>query len=318
MEIIRLKWSEGMRSKDEVSGSSFNVSASSDQQGSLVQITWLIFAYSNTSMTFRINLGSCTACNTKSAVLEASRTCSSCLADLDRLCLSCTDGACPKCGGKLALKNEVFPYTLFNALERGDLDQVRELHYANGQDINTLRNSSGLSPLSFAASSSQIPNKHRVAAVECLLSLDASPTATDHGDRTPLIHASMNHNLTQPLADLLASSINCRDGMGKTALMYAAQGHSAVNIKTGNRTIARLLLENGADALIQCRRKLTALGYAMHANSSGTNEKMVRYLKQEMLRQAAERVFKNEYEASFGADGSLQVFHKSGAAVALD
>jgi ankyrin repeat protein len=281
-------------------------------------MTRLTFAYSNTSMTFRINLGSCTACNTRSAVLGASRTCGSCLVDLDRLCLSCADCACPKCGGKLAQKNEVFPYTLFDALELGNLDKVRELHYANGQDINTLRNSSGRSPLSFAASSSRIPNKHRVAAVECLLLLGASPTAVDHGDRTPLIHASMNRNLTQSLAALLLSSINCQDGMGKTALMYAAQGHNAVNIKTGNHTVARLLLENGADALIQCQRKLTALGYAIHANSNGTNEKIVRYLKQEMLRQAAERVFKNEYEASFGADGSFQVFHKNGAAAALN
>lgn len=36
MEIIRLKWSGGMRSKGEVSGSSFNASASSDQQSMLI------------------------------------------------------------------------------------------------------------------------------------------------------------------------------------------------------------------------------------------------------------------------------------------
>lgn len=251
-------------------------------------------------------------------MLDASRTCSGCLADLDRLCLSCADGACLKCGGKLAQREEVFPYTLFKALEQGDLDQVQELHYVNGQDINALRNRECLSPLSVAASSSRMPNKHRTAAVECLLSLRASPTATDHGDRTPLIHAAMNRNVTPSLAELLATSVNCQDGMGKTALMYAAQGHNAVNIKTGNRTVARLLLENGADTFIKCLRGLTALGYAMHANSRGTNEEMVRYLKEEMLRQAAERVFKNEYEASFGADGRFQVVHKSGAAVVLD
>lgn len=269
-------------------------------------------------MTFRINLGPCRVCNAKSAEMEASRTCSSCLADLNRLCPSCADGACPKCGGKLAQREGVFPYTLYNALEQGDLGQVEELHYANGQDINALRNRAGLSPLSVAASSSRIPNKHRKAAVECLLSLGASPTATDHGARTPLIHAAMNRNVTASLAELLATSANCQDGMGKTALMYAAQGHNAVNIQAGNRTVARLLLENGADTFIKCPRGLTALGYAVHANNRGTNEEMVHYLKTEMLRQAAERVFKNEYEASFGANGNLEVVHKSGATVALN
>jgi ankyrin repeat protein len=268
-------------------------------------------------MTSRINLGPCTACNTKSAVLEASRTCSGCLTDLDRLCSSCAEQACPKCGGKLAQREDVFPYTLFNALEQGDLDKVRALHYSNGQDLNMLRNRAELSPLSFAASSSRIPAKRRPEVVQCLLSLGALPTATDYSDRTPLIHATMNRKLTQALVGLLASSVNCQDGMGKTALMYAATGQNAVNIRTGDRSSARLLLEHGVDAFIACRRGLTALGYAMGANSQGMNEEMVRYLKQEMLRQAAERVFKNEYDASFGADGSLHVAHKSGVPVTL-
>lgn len=268
-------------------------------------------------MMFHINLGPCSACETNGAVLEACRVCSGCLADLDRLCLACADQACPACGGKLGRRNDVFPYSLFSAIERGDLDAVNYLHHAHGKDINAQRDRSGRSPLSFAASSSSVPRKHRLELVRCLLDLGAIPMQGDLGGRTPLMHAAMNRTLTQSLAELLAGAVNCQDSVGKTALMYAAEGHNAVNARAGDRNTARFLLESGADTLVQCRRGRTALGYAVHANDNGTNEAMVHYLKQEMLRQAAEHIFRSEYKATFDADGGLVVRHKSGAIVPL-
>lgn len=266
---------------------------------------------------FHINLGLCSACETNAAVLEASRVCSGCLTDLERLCEACADQACPGCGGKLGRRNDVFPYSLFSAIERGDLDAVDHLHHTHAQDINAQRDRSGRSPLSFAASSSSVPGKRRLELVRCLLDLGAMPTQGDLGGRTPLIHAAMNRTLTQSMAEILADAVNCQDSVGKTALMYAAKGHNSVNTKAGNRSVARFLLESGADTLVQCHRGRTALGYAVHANGSGTNEEMVHYLKQEMLRQAAERIFRSEYHATFDADGGLVVKNKSGVVVPL-
>lgn len=263
-------------------------------------------------MTFRISLGKCHACNNKSATLEASRVCTECLRVLDRLCSDCASGICHHCNGKLAKsKGEVFPYSLFIAIKDEDTERVHELVVRSGQDVNELRDVSGRSPLSVAASTRRISERARQSLVNCLLSLGAQPDARDHGGRTPLIHASMSRTITPALTALLHTSVDIQDTMGRTALMYAAEGQHAMNLRAGNLKIAHLLLEIGADSMLQCRRQLTALGYAMLANDRGTNGDLVRYLEKAMLEQAAQRVFKQEYRTRFDAEGNLEIVRKS-------
>lgn len=263
-------------------------------------------------MTFRINLGPCHACNIKSATLEASRVCTECLRVLDRLCTGCASGACHHCNGKLAeSKEEVFPYSLFIAIAGEDTERVRELVMRSGQDVNDLRNESGRCPLSVAASTPRISEKSRQSLVNCLLSLGARPDARDHGDRTPLIHASMSRTVTRALAELLCTSVDAQDAMGRTALMYAAKGQHAMNVRAGSIKVAGYLLEIGADAMLRCRRQLTALGHAMLANDRGTNGEMVRYLEKTMLDQAAQRILRQEYQTRFDAEGNLEIVRKS-------
>lgn len=260
----------------------------------------------------RINLGPCHACKTKSARLDASRVCTECLRVLDRLCTDCASGTCHHCHGKLAKsKEEVFPYSLYIAIAAEDTERVGELVMRNGQDVNELRDESGRSPLSFAASTSRIAEKARLNLVNCLLSLGARPDARDHGGRTPLIHASMSRTVSRALAALLRTSVDSQDTMGRTALMYAAEGQHAMNVRAGSLKIASYLLEIGADSMLQCRRQLTALGYAMLANDLGTNGDMVRYLEKTMLDQAARRVFNKEYQTHFDAGGNLEIVRKS-------
>lgn len=252
------------------------------------------------------SLGLCKACRTEEAEL-GTRVCREGQHSLGQLCAKCASAACPHCGGKLMKADQVFPQSLFRAIETGDLAEARRLMRASRQDINEVRNQAGRSPLSVAAGMSRIPDTRRVETVECLLSLGALPQTADVSGRTPLMHAAMNRTLSRALAQLLKDSFDCQDSEGKTALMYAAAGHSSVNTRAGNRTVAKHLLDVGADPTIECKRRRTALGYALRANDRGTNGEMVDYLKQVMRSQAAQRIFESEYRASFDTNGALHV-----------
>ena len=263
-------------------------------------------------MTFRMNLGPCHACNINPATLDACRVCTKCLRVLDRLCTDCAAETCHHCNGKLAeSKDDVFPYSLYIAIAAENTERVHELVASSAQDVNEPRDESGRSPLSFAASTTRISNKARLDLVNCLLSLGAQPDARDDGGRTPLIHASMNRTVTRKLAQLLRTSVDAQDTMGRSALTYAAQGQHSMNVRTGCLETARHLLEIGADAMLRCRRNLTALGYARLANDRGTNGEMVHHLEKAMLDQAAKRVFSREYQTRFEVDGNLEIVRKS-------
>ena len=85
--------------------------------------------------------------------------------------------------------------------------------------------------------------------------------------------------------------------------MYAAAGHSSVNTRADNCTVAKYLLDVGADPTIECKRRRAALGFALRVNDRSTNGEMVDYLKQVMRRQAAQRIFHSNSRFEYAEDG---------------
>ena len=67
----------------------------------------------------------------------------------------------------------------------------------------------------------------------------------------------------------------------------------------------------GADPLIVDEFGRTSLGHAIASNDKGTNEEMVRYLKDEMTTQLALREFKTSYAYDFDKDGRLNFRKRS-------
>lgn len=146
------------------------------------------------------------------------------------------------------------------------------------------------------------------AAELCKLLLDfgASPGSAMQYGRTVLIEMVRRRGkYHREVASLLSSSVNARDNQGGTALMFAAEGAGLFGARRGNLTIARHLVELGADPLVQDRRGKTALGYAMASNDKGTNQDMVDYLEELMKTSIALREFDKLYQYKFDNDGCL-------------
>lgn len=101
--------------------------------------------------------------------------------------------------------------------------------------------------------------KGDLAALNLLLAAGAEPDTTDNMLVTPLISATAyNHtNIVQALLQHLkkSSQLNRQDRRGYTALAYAAV--------SGNATIARLLLNHGADPRLASCEKKSPLMYAI-------------------------------------------------------
>jgi ankyrin repeat protein len=181
---------------------------------------------------------------------------------------------------------------LFQAIADEDEGAVRRLSSGRREDLDHITDSHGETALSRAArcKSSAVAT----SLCEILIAAGASPTAktANHG-RTPLILMVMYRGTYyQKVAELLRPSINMQDKSGSTALMYAAEGAGLFASRQGNLSVARNLMTLGANPLIEDGLGRNALGHAIASNDKGTNEEMVRYLKDKMTTEVALREFK--------------------------
>jgi ankyrin repeat protein len=139
-----------------------------------------------------------------------------------------------------------------------------------------------------------------------LLDLGASPRSTMKYSRTVLIEMVRRRGkYHREAALLLSSSVNAQDDQGGTALMFAAEGAGLFGSRRGNLSVAKHLVELGADPLVEDRRGKTALGYAMASNDKGTNQDMVDYLEELMKTSIALREFDKLHQYKFDNDGCL-------------
>lgn len=247
------------------------------------------------------DFGGCGLCNMP-AELGLMAMCTGCSEEFEQLCELGLKHECSKCGSRLVRRSDVFPHSLFQAISRGDVDAVSWLVRQNDVALNSLYDDHGHLPLTIAV---LMESGTRAAMVDCLLSLGAKPGAKDREGRTPLIQVTRRRKLTASLATKLASSVDDRDSMGKTALMYAAVGSGPMNHRSGNLGAAKILISTDADASIQCNRNMTALGHALLKNDTGTNDDMVGYLEAVLIQQSAMKLFKREYRYSFSEQGVL-------------
>lgn len=67
----------------------------------------------------------------------------------------------------------------------------------------------------------------------------------------------------------------------------------------------------GANPLIEDGLGRNALGHAIASNDKGTNEEMVRYLKDKMTTEVALREFKTSYAYDFDKEGRLNFSKRS-------
>jgi ankyrin repeat protein len=257
-------------------------------------------------MSFNINMGPCSFCSNP-AKLGQGKACVECAVIYDKLCIDSSQHKCSKCGGGLDVVDNVYPHNLFSAIKIGDLEAVEYLAMTSSANINEVRDKNGNTVLSAAIRSKA--DKGNVVAKR-LISLGASIKATDKLGRTALIHAAIGRHLSVALAELLWNSVDCSDCDGKTALMFAAEGQSSTNGRTGSMSMAKLIVSMGADVLACSKRGRTALGYAIDSNDTGTNNAMVEYLECEMLNQKALAVFKESYRYEFNSKGVLDFSQK--------
>jgi ankyrin repeat protein len=142
---------------------------------------------------------------------------------------------------------------LMRAAREGDASRVRDL-LASGCDPNVRGGSQGLTPLIVSAANGQ----HDV--VELLLSHGASVELADTSGMTPLMNAVLfdQPEVVQLLLDHGANVNAASSTSSMTSLMFAA-----------TPTMARLLLQNGANASLRSNAGKTA---ADHAQDVGRSE----------------------------------------------
>jgi ankyrin repeat protein len=194
---------------------------------------------------------------------------------------------------------------LFGAISEGDVDRCRRTIVEMGHpDLNTFTNAQGDTPLTRAA-------LHKAGAsalglCKLLLDFGASPRATMKHGRTALIEMVRRRGKYHiEVAWLLRGSINAADNEGRTPLMFAAEGAGAFASRRGNLTVAKHLIELGADPFVQNDQGKTALGYAIASNDKDTNQGMVDYLEKLMKTTIALREFDRLYQYDFNDNGCL-------------
>ncbi len=203
-------------------------------------------------------------------------------------------------------KNNNLSNRLFEAINRGDVDAVRQLcDGSDGTYLQDITCPNGDSPLTAAATSQDFE------VCKCLINdCGASVMELNRTGRTPLMEMIHGRDGTwkSKLLVLFKDSVNCRDSQGKTALMYAAVGAGMFGSRRGNLKITSDLIALGADTLAVDKNGVTALGWALKSDgNTAQNSEIITYLKGEMKNQAAMESFRREYKYRFNEKGVLEL-----------
>lgn len=155
--------------------------------------------------------------------------------------------------------------SLFDAIERRDLGELREFLREDHQEQLGLTDKSGLTPLACAA------RMGHLSLVKALLDVGADIDAG--GDKTPLYCAVENRHA--PVVNALlaeGATVDAPSGdEARTPLMAAAA--------TGHLELVRLLIEAGADAKTLDQSHKDALWHAAHAGQEQTFAFLLPHIK---------------------------------------
>ncbi|MCJ2077656.1 ankyrin repeat domain-containing protein [Methylobacterium sp. E-016] len=206
------------------------------------------------------------------------RTCEACESDFDKLCRTCSESPCPYCENGLVKTDEVFPHSLFKAIDAGSVGDVGRIIARCSTGLGRIHDKTGHHPLAVAA---RVADKEKAAALCALLiGVGISPHArTGEGRRTTLILMARYRVYHPKVADMLSASVNDADSAGQTALMFAVVGQSLFGQRRGNLTIAKHLVGMGADVGKADIHGRTALDKARKANDTDRNNDLIDYLE---------------------------------------
>lgn len=187
----------------------------------------------------------------------------------------------------LVWRNLAFGGDIFDAVKRGDVEEVRS-YLKNNPDLVFTNGGHGMTPLHLAVASGHLE------VMELLLASNANVDATDKFGKTPLDDAAFYGR--KDVAEMLIRSnanVNTRERDGSTPLITAAgwgkkdvvelllNEHAAVNVTNtygksalreavegGYIDVSELLLAGGADVHTRDRLGFTPLAYATKAGAA--------------------------------------------------
>lgn len=230
-------------------------------------------------MALRIALGPCELCGKGADSGAGDRTCEVCQQIFGKICQNCAETPCRNCGTALVKTEDVFPQSLFKAIQRSNIEGVESILAGRHVELDTLRDrNKRLHPLAAAA---LVHNKDHALAL-CRLLIEEGATAcarTDEVGRTTLILMVRYRVYHTKVAKLVAPSVNEVDDQGQTALMFAVVGQGLFGQRRGNLKIARHLVDMGADISIRDNSGRTALDHAIRADDTNQNGDIVSYLR---------------------------------------
>ncbi|TXM73726.1 ankyrin repeat domain-containing protein [Methylobacterium sp. WL69] len=229
-------------------------------------------------MAFNVLVGPCEICARAADYAYGTRTCEACETDFDKLCMACSEGPCPHCGNAFARTGDVFPHSLFKAIEAGSVGDVGRILARCSTGLGRIHDKSGHHPLAVAA---RVADKEKAAALCALLiGVGISPHArTGEARRTTLTLMARYRVYHPKVADMLSASVNDADSGGQTALMFAVVGQSLFGQRRGNLGIAKHLVGMGADVGKADTGGRTALDHARKANDTDRNNDVIDYLE---------------------------------------